>query len=151
MLCPSLLILNASSQSVVLLLDPKQSTEASCSSGQSSQAEWKQFSSTLKIEHTEFIRRSGCSFNPISTMTERYEFADLCTLVVINMANVEVKKNGEPCKNNHHLKTLLNNISADLMQDFFLYEWSSKTRLNYKFKNNSFCLASMVSDHLCCR
>lgn len=68
--------------------------------------------STLQIEHVEFIGRSGCSFNPISTMTERYELADLCTLLVINRANMEVKKNGERCKNNHRLKPLLNNMSA---------------------------------------
>lgn len=45
-------------------------------------------------------------------MTERYELADLCTLLVINRANMEVKKNGEQYKNNHRLKPLLNNISA---------------------------------------
>lgn len=69
-------------------------------------AEWKRFSSTLKIERAELIERSGCLFNPISTMTERYEFPDLCTRVVINRANItEVKKSGEPCKNNHRLTT----------------------------------------------
>lgn len=67
-------------------------------------AEQKRFSSTLKIERSEFIGRSGALFNPISTMTERYEFPDLCTLVVINRANItEVKKSVKVCKNNHRL------------------------------------------------
>lgn len=52
---------------------------------------------TLKIERMSFIGRRGSLFKPISTLTERYEFPDLSTLVAINRTNImnKERKNDE--------------------------------------------------------